>query len=174
MINFLPPEEKRELEQRKLFFKVLDLEFLLLSFFVFLAILFFGGQKLGYFFVQENRTLYEAKEKEALLYKDLENEIEEFNLLTLKVGSLLREQKKIVPILEKIISILPNNISLNSISISLEKEKFKVGFSGIAASREDLVLLKLKLEENFGEVSFNPEAWIQPTKINFLVNFETK
>jgi hypothetical protein len=176
MINLLPPEEKKEQRERKIFSKLLDLEFLFFGFLISLVLIFLFFHTKLQFFLKEKETELSLKKKEILLYQDIEKELNLFNDLISKVKSILKEDKKTTLVLERIIEILPPEVSIENISFALSKNKeyFEVNLSGFASRRSDLVLLRLKLEENFENVLFSPESWVKPTDINFFVSFKAK
>jgi len=176
MINLLPPTEKKEQKENKLFLKILDLELLFFAFLIFLTLIFFLILIRFQVLIKEKEVFLSLKNKELILYQEIEKDVDLFNSLTSKVKSILKSEKKATPILEKIISLSPEGISLENISFTLEKDKnyFQVNLYGFASDRTDLVLLKLKLEENFKEVSFSPESWVKPTDINFSVSFKAE
>ncbi len=166
MINLLPFSEKRELAKvRKE--KIQSIVLLLLNFFLVCLVL------LSLFLNIYFKSYLERKE---VLIVNLEvfEEPEEMEEKTTKLNNSLKEinsfyQDKIYYsfILNQIAEKLPSEAYLDRISFLGNK----ISLSGFISSRNDLLILKERLEKGFKEVDFPPINWVKRENIDFFTTF---
>jgi len=180
MINLLPPQEKEELKQEESFKLVLILGILILIFILCLSLILFsigisiGGQ------LAAQKVFLSQKETEISQFQELEKKIKNLNLTFSKLDSFYQENPSFVKILEITSKTLPSGTYLTSFNFNpLAKDKKYLGeviLNGYSPSREILLEFKknLEQEELFQEVYLPPTNWVEPTDINFTVNFKLK
>lgn len=174
MINLLPYQEKGKNFSKKTT-KVAVICGFLFFFFLICFILVLFSVKL-YF---ESRAIAEEAAVSDLKKNSATEEINKFrsdiNFLNGEVRNQNEFQKNKVyfsDILEKISSLMAQNIYLNNISINLNS----VSLSGFAPAREDLLSFKdnLEKESSFENISFPPSDWVKAKDIDFSVTFNLK
>jgi len=180
MINLLPPQEKEELKQEESFKLVLILGILILIFLICLSLILFSiGISIGGQLAIE-KALLSQKETEISHLRDLEKEIKNLNLTFSKLDSFYQKNPNFVKILEITSKTLLPGTYLTSFNFNpLAKDKKYLGeviLNGYSPTREILLEFKknLEQEELFQEVYFPPANWVEPTDINFTVNFKIK
>ena len=180
MLNLLPQKEKEELIQEESFKLVLVLGILILIFLICLSLILFSiGISIGGQLAIE-KALLSQKETEISHLRDLEKEIKNLNLTFSKLNSFYQKNPNFVKILEITSKTLPPGTYLTSFNFNLPaKDKKYLGeviLNGYSPTREILLEFKknLEQEELFQEVYFPPANWVEPTDINFTVNFKIK
>jgi len=180
MLNLLPQKEKEELIQEESFKLVLVLGILILIFLICLSLILFSiGISIGGQLAIE-KALLSQKETEISHLRDLEKEIKNLNLTFSKLDSFYQKNPNFVKILEITSKTLPPGTYLTSFNFNLPaKDKKYLGeviLNGYSPTREILLEFKknLEQEELFQEVYFPPANWVEPTDINFTVNFKIK
>lgn len=182
MINLLPSQQKEELLGEKNFKLVLILGIVILAFLICFSLILFSikisiaGQ------LSAQKFILSQKEAETLQTQDLENKIKSLNLTISKLDSFYQSKLDWVEVSEKISQNIPSKIYLTSLTFKqptgLKKEEYlgDVSLTGFSPSRETLIEFKknLEKEEQFSEVYFPPENWVQATDINFTVNFKVQ
>ncbi len=166
MINLLPDSEKKELlkiEKRKIQIIILFLmNFFLICFllvFLFLNIYFASEIKSKEILIKELSNLQEPleiKEKTIKINEEIIN-----------INNFYRDKIYYTSALNEIFNLMPEGSYLNNLSFINNK----VSLSGFALTRDDLLLFKERLEENFKEVNFPPSDWVKKESINFSVTF---
>lgn len=166
MINLLPDSEKKELlkiEKRKIQIIILFLmNFFLICFllvFLFLNIYFASEIKSKEILIKELSNLQEPleiKEKTIKINEEIIN-----------INNFYRDKIYYTSALNEIFNLMPEGSYLNNLSFINNK----VSLSGFALTRDDLLLFKDRLEENFKEVNFPPSDWVKKESINFSVTF---
>ncbi len=169
MINLLPSVQKEEILKEEQFKIVLNLgimilAFLLSLFLILLSIKIFLASQL-----EVQKVVLAEKELEISQLEDLKKKIKEYNSTLSKLNSFYQNQISPSKVLEKISSLLPGKTYLNSFNFSSKK----VSLSGFCPDTKTLLLFKenLEKEDGFSQIYFPISNWIQPTNINFLVNF---
>ena len=180
MLNLLPQKEKEELIQEESFKLILILGVLILIFLICLSLILFSiGISIGGQLAIE-KALLSQKETEISHLRDLEKEIKNLNLTFSKLDSFYQKNPNFVKILEITSKTLPPGTYLTSFNFNLPaKDKKYLGeviLNGYSPTREILLEFKknLEQEELFQEVYFPPANWVEPTDINFTVNFKIK
>jgi len=180
MLNLLPQKEKEELIQEESFKLILILGILILIFLICLSLILFSiGISIGGQLAIE-KALLSQKETEISHLRDLEKEIKNLNLTFSKLDSFYQKNPNFVKILEITSKTLPPGTYLTSFNFNLPaKDKKYLGeviLNGYSPTREILLEFKknLEQEELFQEVYFPPANWVEPTDINFTVNFKIK
>ena len=180
MINLLPAQQKKELLEEENFRLILILgTVLFISLFCLILILFsikiyLSGQ------VESQRVVLSQVEKEFAQsgLKNLQEKIKSTNLTFSQLHSFYQKKFYLTEILERISKTLPPGTYLTNFSFSPPREEFpaQISLSGFAQTREILIELKrnLEAEEDFQEIYFPPENWVQPTDINFSLTFKLK
>jgi len=180
MLNLLPQKEKEELIQEESFKLILILGILILIFLICLSLILFSiGISIGGQLAIE-KALLSQKETEISHLRDLEKEIKNLNLTFSKLNSFYQKNPNFVKILEITSKTLPPGTYLTSFNFNLPaKDKKYLGeviLNGYSPTREILLEFKknLEQEELFQEVYFPPANWVEPTDINFTVNFKLR
>ncbi len=178
MINLLPSQQKEEIlqEEKKRLISILGI--LILIFLICLALILFSIKIFISSQVGIQKTILNQREKELEVSRiqSLEEEIKTNNAILLKLNSFYQKQINLLEVLEKIVITLPSEIYLTNLSFNKtqDEESFsQISLSGSAPTREILLEFKqnLESEEIFKEPSFPPSTWVEPTDINFSVNF---
>ena len=190
MINLLPPHEKQVLKLVETQKKILVILTHLLLCLIFLAvIIFLSGEYISLKTIElENMVFVRNQELENYRFQDLKEVILEINQSLAKVRLFQREEVRIGPFLEEIVSLAPGGISFKKLTfrkasrIISDQETAKateqifasIHLAGTAATREVLYSFKKILEgqEHFQEVYFSPQSWTKPIEALFNVNFE--
>ncbi len=177
MINLLPQEQKKKLQEERTFRLVFILGSLamlfLLSFSMILlsAKIYISGQ------VQKQKILADLEEKrfESSKAQDLEQEIKEANSKLSKLASFYDEQPDVTEKMEKIARTVPQGISLNSLSLMAEPTEnlFEVSLNGRCSTRDILYEFKQRLEAepDVSQAYFPPSSWAKPENIDFRTTF---
>ncbi|MFH1780649.1 MAG: PilN domain-containing protein [Candidatus Nealsonbacteria bacterium] len=179
MINLLPPAEKNILkkeEKRCLIFiwGVFILFFLIaLSLVLFAIKIDLAGKVAGY------QTLLDCEWQKSVTseVQNIEKEINAVNQNLKELDVFYKEQSPVTPLFQKISELIPEEIYLNSMSLSPNQEKkdhFQVSLTGHSQTREALLELKKSLESQpvFQGIYFPPSNWVKPSDINFSASFE--
>lgn len=174
MINLLPPKQKEELLTEERFKLSLILGILTLIFFISLILILFSIK--FYILGQYNyqKVILSQEEKR---FKESEIKVfqEKLNFLNRELSNLVsfyQNQINLTEILEKISNTLPPGVYLTSFSFSADTSQ--ISLTGFSPTRETLLEFKKNLEEekNFSQIYFPPTSWIEPTNINFSINFK--
>lgn len=147
MINLLPIQKKEELDSIKKIKILSILGFLLLISMVFLVVLFFSieiyltSENQNQKFLVDNAISLSSDPK----HKELENKITESNDIIKKLDDFYKKQIEVSDAIEKITNIMPDNVSL--VSISYNEKNFEISLHGKAKTRDDFLAFKKMLEE---------------------------
>lgn len=180
MINLLPPVEKEKLALEKKKRIIIILWALVLFFLVCLILILFSIKIYLRSQVESQKAfLIEAeKEFEQSEIQDFREKVSSVNLTLTKLYSFYQQKIYFSQILEKISQALPSEAYLTNLSAVFcpdgEKGNVRVSLSGFVSTRETLFEFKKNLEKesNFKEISFPPANWVEPTDINFFINFK--
>jgi len=174
MINLLPPEQKEELKQEENLKLILILGIVTLAFWVSLALILFSIKTslLADLKAQEIYIEQEQEELEKPEMQELRAKIKGYNLILSELETFYRDQPDLTSILEKVSSVLSEEIYLTNFKFDLSTSQ--VSLTGFSPNDEILLQFKEKLEktEGFKEIIFPPDTWFQDTNINFLVSFK--
>jgi Tfp pilus assembly protein PilN len=181
MINLLPPQIKKEVEEEKIFKIILILGTLFLFFLLFLSLFLFLIKIYISQEIKTKKTLFEQKQAELILptQKGFEEIIKKNNLILAQLNSFYKEQPYLTEIIEKIYKTLPDGFYLTKISLTSqlpEKRIISCRLSGFSPNRKKLIEFRenLKKEDAFKNILFPLDVWINPNDINFSVSFEKK
>lgn len=178
MINLLPSQNKKILEQEKFWrmLMILTIDFLavLICFYLVLSVLdiYLSGE------INRQEIIYQEKQKEMAVLKmqELEKNLIKFNNTFFHLDKFYQERFKAAETLNEISRMVPSEIYLTNLSINPQKKEkvIQCNLSGFAPNREILLRFKEILEEkeNFQKVYFPPADWVKPKDINFTVSFE--
>ena len=180
MINLLPPAEKQNLSLEDRWRTVLILGLVMLIFFASLILIFIlinfslGSQVKSQDVILENEENRFASEG----IQTVKNDVEQANRNLLAIDSFYKQKADMTGFLEKISSLLPKGIYLNSISInpcSGGENAFQVSIAGHALAIENVIELneKLKGDDQFSNVSFPSDTWFKKQDFIFAVTFQT-
>ncbi len=179
MINLLPPEEKNILQREKQYRLALILGTFVLFFLISLSLILFSLRIYINGQVESQKILInlEQKKSQTLEVQNLEKEIDLINQNLSKLNSFYENQPQLTELLEKISTIIPEEIYLTSLylnPISEEKNKFQISLTGYCPAREILLDFKRRIEaeSNFQEVYFPPSNWLEREDIDFSTTFE--
>ncbi len=173
MINLLPPEQKKELENQEKLKILIHAGVLISTFFICLSMLFFALNLFLDGQLEAKKIIFNSQ----LQNLDLETEkkILEKNKLLNEIFKFEKEKKDFSFALKRIFDNLPEKIELKSISLEKTKErKIHAYLTCFAQTREDLIKLKEVLNREFEKVSFPPEIWFKEKDIDFTVSFVIK
>lgn len=179
MINLLPQEQKKRLEDIEKFHLYFNVGALFLLFFLSLTLIMIFVQV----FISGEEKIQGTmiKGEEGLVLK--EKEIGKINDAMDKFLLFNKKRFLITPTLEELSKVLPPNLYLTNFSIScpssLPPKKGKgipVAVSGFSPTRELLLKFKGNLENDtfFSHVVFSPEDWVKSENINFTLRFVVK
>ena len=178
MINLLPSQEKEELKKEEKFKVILTLGIIILASLVSFSLIlssiniFLSGE------VESQKIIYNQREKELKnpQIQTFQVNLADFNKKISQLDSFYQNQVAFTEILEKISGTIPPEISILSLSFSLEEKTIKCSLAGFSPDRDILIRFKdtLEKEESFTEIYFPPTSWIKPKDINFTVNFNIK
>ncbi len=180
MINLLPESEKNNIiaERKKRIAVILG--FLILSFFIFLAISLISIKIYFYLKIEPQKILLEKveetfeKEKEI---KFLEKKIMKINLNLEKINTFYSNKIYYTEIIEKISQTLPNNMYLNNLVIRespTEEEIISISILGSSPDRESLIIFRdnLREKEYFKNLYIPPSNWINPQNFSIFLDYE--
>lgn len=174
MINLLPPQQKEELFQEERFKLVLTLGIIILAFLVSLTLILFSIKTSLSADLEIQKMYFEQREKELKSpgIQELEGKIKNYNLTLSKLETFYQGQLDLTSILEKISKTLPEGTYLTNFNFNPQISQFSL--TGFSPNRETLLQFKENLEKTEGlkEIYFPPANWLEPTDINFLVNFK--
>jgi Tfp pilus assembly protein PilN len=179
MINLLPPVEKQNLLVAKQQKVIAILGFLILIFFICLALVLFwvnfslasqvAAQKI---FLANKQQSFEATD-----VKGWQKKVAEINQNLTKLDSFYQQKPSLTAFLENLSNNLAEGIFLDSISINpIKKENnlFQVYLSGYASSVDAVVKFDKNLKENkdISQVSFPSDTWLGKQNFIFSVTFQ--
>lgn len=171
MINLLPPQQKKELRERRTQKAIIIWGFLLSFFFIalILGLLAIKFQLSGENIFQKTTNDLAKKDLEAKQNQTIKKEILDLNRDISFISAFYQNRPELTEVLKKLIVILPPGISLNS--LSFQKEDGSLHLTGLAQTRNDLIAFKENLEKEkiFSAVSFPPSNWIKAKEINFFI-----
>ena len=175
MINLLPPQEKEDLKKEEQYKIVLILGILILVCLIYFSLILYSINIFLFGEAESQKIVYTQREKELKnpQIQAFQASLSEFNKKVSQLDSFYQNQVSFTGILGKISATIPPEISLISLSLSLEEEAVKCSFSGFSPNRETLVKFKdvLEKEEGFTKVYFPPTCWVKPKDINFTIGF---
>lgn len=185
-INLLPEYEKKKFKQKENFKKFFLILIYILIFFLVLILILYSLKIYISFKIESLQKLVLEKEKEfeEKYFRSFEKEIEQINENLLKIKKFEEREILIIPILEKISSLIPDSIYLTNLSfqkISQQEEEGRIKIfaeihiTGWASNREDLFYFRKALEEekDFRNVYFSLSSWVKPRNIDFSLSFKT-
>ena len=177
MINLLPQKQKRELSGKKDLKIVLILGILLLSFLLSFTLIFFTIKIFISRDLEVEEVFLAEKERIISLNQQIEEDLKETNLSFSNLNSFYEGKGNLILLLEKISSILPAGTYLEEFNYNLREGeggiKSNISISGFCPNRDTLLTFKKNLEKEneFSDVNFPPENWIEPINIKFNISF---
>jgi Tfp pilus assembly protein PilN len=181
MINLLPPIEKQRLASEEKWKMILILGIVILVFIISLILIlisinFSVSTELN---AQSIILNGRKKEMESTDLVKIEREITAANNALTQIDSFYKDKISMTDFLQKISSILPKGIFLNSFSVTPVgggKNTFQVAFSGYGDSVDSVKELKERLnsEKEFSQVNFPNETWFQEKDFIFSVTFQAE
>lgn len=176
MINLLSPKYKMEIRQEENRKLVLILSSLFLIFLIALFLILFSVKIYIQGQLESLKVLVKLEEKTLQIpeTQELKGKISISNQNISKLNSFYKTRFCLIELFEKIYQTLPSGIYLTA--FSWQKGTSQIGLSGFVPTRDILFEFKKNLEkqEEFGEINFPPQNWIEPTNINFIVTFQLK
>ena len=184
MINLLPTKQKRELLEQERLRLLFILGALFLAFLLSFALILILVKSYFLQSIENERVLFKEREKIVSLYSDTETEITQANNLFSNILSVYKNQYKLTDTLEEVYRIFPNGTYLSGFNFTISqqvvngvpKNLAKVALTGVCPTRDLLLQFKdsLQKQDNFANVYFSPNSWIEPINPNFNVSFELK
>ena len=176
MINLLPPIEKQKILNEKKLKQIIIFNLTFLFSLICLTLILVSIQINLDAQLTFKQAILEQKQEEfeSSKAKELEQEIIFYNRVLADIRSFNQENFFVSDILAELSKAMPAGTSL--FNLSFQKQGKEISLSGMASTREDLLVLKQNLEENenFQEIYFPASNWINPVDINFLVKFTSK
>ena len=175
MINLLPPQEREDLKKEEQYKIVLILGMIVFVCLIYFSLILYSINIFLFGEAESQKIVYTQREKELKnpQIQAFQTNLAEFNKKVSQLNSFYQNQISFTGMLGKISATIPPEISLISLSLSLEEKAVKCSFSGFSPDRETLVKFKdiLEKEEGFTEIYFPPTCWTKPKDINFTINF---
>lgn len=176
MINLLPPETKKEINQEENWKLIMILEIVILFFLISLFLILFSIKIYVSGEINVQKILYDQREDEFKnsQMRPLEEEIDISNKILSELDNFYKNQMSFAETLEIISKTIPSGSYLTNLSAVPQQNTINFGLSGFSPTRENLLKFKenLEKEEFFKEIYFPPINWAQSTNINFSVNFK--
>jgi hypothetical protein len=182
MINLLPQEQKNELLNQSSLRLVFVLGALFLSFLLSFSLILILVKNYFLLSIQNEKILFEEKQKIVSLYENTEKEMIAANSLFADILSVYQEQYPLTETLHQIHQTFPPGTYLENFSFIITEQKTdegtetqaKLALIGVCPNRDLLLELKDNLEKqtNFSKVYFSPNSWVEPTEPTFSVGFE--
>jgi Tfp pilus assembly protein PilN len=174
MVNLLPPQQKKELEEEESFKLTLTLGIVILAFLISLALILFSV-KISLLADLDTQEIYIQQEQEELEkpeMQELKEKIKEYNLILSKLETFYQGQPDLASVLEKISRTLPEETYLTGFNFNPQTSQ--VSLTGFSPNSEALLQFKENLEmtEGLKEVVFPSDIWLQDININFLATFK--
>lgn len=176
MINLLPEEEKVFLYkdlQKKITIILGSLS--ILSFLVFILILFFVQLRMEFLVNEKKIVLIEKKnELQENRFQKTEGKIKILNQDFKQINPVFQKTGYLTEILNEIASLLPSDVYLTN--LSYRQEKKEVSLSGYCPTRELLAELKYNFEKSsfFQDIEFPASNWAKPKEIEFIFTVKLK
>ncbi len=174
MINLLPPQYKQALKKEENFRLVLIFGLVVLTFFISLALILFSVRIYVQAQAESVKFLVEAERVrlQSAQTAELREKITRGSQNISKLSSFYKNRSDSTEILETIFQIVPEQISLTS--MSWRKETGVVAISGFSPSREVLFGLRnnLQAESKFSEINFPPQNFVKAQNIDFQATFK--
>jgi len=181
MINLLPPTNKEELKKERTFHLVLILGALVVLFFVSISLLLLSIRIYvsGEIQIQEVLVELQREEDEGSPFakiRSLNNDIK-------GLDSFYQNQVVFSDIIVRISSAAPEQVHLTAFNYtpssggsgrSATQTNARISLIGFAATTEDLLMFREKLEQDdmFGDFNFPSSNWNVENDINFSFDFE--
>ena len=181
MINLLPPQEKKNLQEEERLKLILILGILLLAVLISFSLILFTIKIIISSQVESQKKILKQDENEfqKSQLKEFQKIIIDSNQTISKLESFYGGQFEFSSILGEISNTLPQGTYLTNVSLNVQtdkniKELLICNLSGFSPNRDILLQLRdnLEKETNFKEVYFPPSNWIAPSSINFSVSFK--
>jgi len=181
MINLLPPTYKEELKKEGNFRLTVTLGILVLVFFICLSLLLLSIRIYVSGVINTERIFVEIEKKAYEQEKLPDINVKELNQNIGRLSVFYNEEVRISSIFEDVGGALPKGAYLKSFaytpsaSIGREgKTKANIALKGFAKTTEDLLALKVNLENNelFSNFFFPSANWVDPVDIDFSFSFE--
>jgi hypothetical protein len=175
MINLLPPEEKERIKNEKKRKMAIIYWFLTFFFIIVLTMVLCSLQ-----FYLQCRADYQKvvlSSQEKLLEKsgieNLKSQINESNKIFKNLSQFYKNKYFLTDAFYKIFDILPSEIHLNSVNLSVSDENLKLNISGFSPTREILFDFRKKVEEaGLKNINFPASNWVKANDITFFISFD--
>lgn len=178
-INLLPPEEQQEIRLARINYQIQNFgSWLVLSIFVLLVFLVIARM----FLISELEVVFQQVREAAHTLSDSEKtkiraEVQGLNQDLKNANILQAANQSWSPILRELASILPADVTLDSLKITREEKKIEI--NGRAAKRDSVLQFRRNLigSENFQNVNFPlmniEKATDAPWKYRFYIKPKT-
>jgi len=179
MINLLPPQQKKELQNEEKFTVILILEVVFIAFLITLSLLLYLVDISVINELDAEKIILESAEKSVALNENMEQELLQTDNYLSGLLSFYKEKNDFAGVLSKIPASLPDGVVLNGINLSVsakDKNILQVSIAGFSPDREKIIRLNdnLAREKSFYEIAIPPENLLKPSNINFTASFKAK
>lgn len=176
MINLLPPQQKKELQQEENWKMIFILGTFLFLFLVLLSLNLFSIRNFVSGEAEAQQILLDQREKELAnpRAQTLRKNLTDFNQTLSQLDSFYKNQPKFSKALEKIAETVPPGVSLSSLNLTEKDQAMLCRLSGFAKDRSSLLRFKESLEKDqvFSDVFFPQGSWVEPADIDFTLNLK--
>jgi len=177
MINLLPQNEKKILDNREKRKLILILEILGFSFFLCLILILvstkiyiYGQVEAGKIMLERQKNNFEISEE-----KDHSEKIKEANKKFSELKTFYSSQVQVSEILQILLDVTPEGIYFNNLAYQKQQAtSSEITLSGFSRTGDDLLKFKdgLDKEERFESAYFPPSTWIESENVDFNVKFK--
>lgn len=143
LLNLLPPQKKKEAEEKILYAAIKNILAVFLVFLIFVSVILLGGKLI---LARNFQTVVEQTTLIVKEYGGINKKIKETNDKLASISDAQNEFIEWSPRILKISEAIPENIQITT--IVLRDGKNKTLLKGIAKTRDDLLILRVNLEES--------------------------
>lgn len=176
MINLLPPRQKKELQEEENWKVVFLIETFLFLFFILLSLNFLSVRNFISGEAEVQQILLDQRESELANPRAqvLRKNLTDFNQTLSQLNSFYKNQLKFSYVLEEIAKTVTSGVSLSSLNLAKKDKGMICSLRGFAEDRNSLLKFKENLEKNeiFSDVFFPQGSWVEPSDIDFTLNFK--
>lgn len=169
MINLLPPNQKKEINQEKKWKTVFVFLFFVFVFSFVTAFSFYYIKDIGVPLLKKEIEVIRIEKEMLPDNSEKENKVKELKEITSQLDSFYDNSIYLGSVLEEIYETLPEESYITTFRF----DKDKVFLSGYASNWHSLNETEEKFKEKFSS-DFSPESWTKTEDINFLISFKIR